>query len=142
MRQSLLQISDLENMPSTARRCPATTSQTTELAWLPNQGTFGGSGSAVSSGSQSCSCSAQQKVPAPSGKSNSATRDPQRGQALVSFSCLGRVFSLLPHSFWAYVWFMFGPKPIPTQISRFFAITLQSNNLRIAKTDPFQALLF
>lgn len=104
IRQSFMQILCLENLISTPRRCPEATSQTIQLLWLPNQGTFPWSGSAISYVSQSCSCSAQQKIPALNGKSNSATREAQREQTLVSFSCLGRCFSLLPHSSWVCVW--------------------------------------
>lgn len=101
IRQSFQQISYLENMISTPRRCPETTSQTFHPVWLPNQGTF--QWSAISYVSQSCSCSAQQKIPALNGKSNSATREPQREQTLLSFSCLARILSSLPGSFWVYV---------------------------------------
>lgn len=104
IRQSFKQIFYLENMISTPRRCPEPTSQTFQQVWLPNQGTFRWSGSAMSYVSQSCSCSAQQKIPALNGKSNSATREPQREQTLLSLSCLGRIFSLLPTNFWVYVW--------------------------------------
>lgn len=94
---------DSENMISTPRRCPETTSQTSHPVRLPNQGTF--RWSAISYVSQSCSCSAQQKIPALHGKSNSATHEPQREQTLVSFSCLGCFPSSLPGSFWVYVWY-------------------------------------
>lgn len=93
IRQSFMQILCLENLISTPRRCPEPTSQTIQLLWLPNQGTYSWSGSAISYVSQSCSCSAQQKIPALNGKSNSATREAQREQTPVSFSCLGRRFS-------------------------------------------------
>lgn len=120
--QSFMQILYLENVISTPRRCPETTSQTTGLVWLPNQGTFRWSGSAISYVSQSCSCAAQQKIPALNGKSNSATREPQREQTLVSFSCL-EGFS---HCCLIAPGFMFGTIPIITQISN-FAITVQTN---------------
>lgn len=101
IRQSFQQISYLENMISTRRRCPETTSQTFHPVWLPNQGTF--QWSAISYVSQSCSCSAQQKIPALNGKSNSATREPQREQMLLSFSCLAPILSSPPGSFWVSV---------------------------------------
>lgn len=69
------------------------------LVWLPNQGIFGWSGSAISCVSKCHSSSAQHKIPALNGKRNSRTREPLREQTPVSFSILGRYFSFLPQSF-------------------------------------------
>lgn len=133
IRQSFMQILCLENLISTPRRCPEPTSQTIQLLWLPNQGTYSWSGSAISYVSQSCSCSAQQKIPALNGKSNSATREAQREQTPVSFSCLGRRFLIAPE-------FMFGAIPIITQTSN-VAITLQTNTSGTEKWNPFKTSL-